>query len=48
MSFKPITVEQFKEFVNQQINQEFYLGHSKDFTLGFINNLNQLFEELQK
>lgn len=46
-NFKPITVEEFKEFVKKQISDEFYLGHASAFTLGFVNNLNALFEENQ-
>lgn len=43
----PITVEEFKQFINQQVKEEFYLGHAKDFTLGFVQNLNAFIEELQ-
>ena len=45
---RQITVEEFKHFINEQVKEEFYLGHTNDFTLGFVQNLNALFENLQK
>jgi hypothetical protein len=44
---RQITVEEFKDFISQQVKKEFYLGHARDFTLGFVQNLNAFIEELQ-
>ena len=44
---KQITVEEFKQFVNEQVKEEFCLGHARDFTLGFVQNLNAFIEEFQ-
>jgi hypothetical protein len=47
--FEPVTVDEFKDFITQQINEGFYLGFDcRNFTFGFIENLNKLFESLQK
>lgn len=43
--FKPITNKQFAEFIQEQQQQEHFNGNVYDFTHGFIDNLNKLFED---
>ena len=45
---RPITVQEFIDFVNKQTTEEFYLGQTQDFTVGFIQNLNDFYAELQE
>lgn len=42
---KPITNQQFAEFIRDQISKELFFGNVYDFTDGFIQNLNQLYED---
>jgi hypothetical protein len=39
---RPITVEQFTKFIQDQQSKEFFYGELRDFSLAFVENLNRL------
>jgi heme oxygenase len=42
---RPITVEQFTKFIQEQQSKEFFYGELGDFSLAFVENLNKLYED---
>jgi hypothetical protein len=46
--FKPITNQQFAEFIREQQRLDYFDGNIYDFTAGFITNLNKLYENANK